>query len=149
MLLRNQASNPRAVALYDNINFSDGKWHEEVGHTAVFHSFTNAAWVICDELPEDGFFQDMHDLSMPLKLEDVVLSRGIQGGDTFTHDISTFFIAEAIECLHHDAVTNNVFKQCRDRFPSFPVQHQLPPRETQFWQFAGITADEGTIEGIY
>ena len=149
MLLRNQASNPQAVAVYDNINFADRKRHEEVGHTAVFHSFTNAAWVVCDELPEDGLFQEMHDSSVPLKLEDIALSRGIQGGDSFARDVSTYFIAEAIERLHHDAVANNVFKQCRDRFPSFPVEHQLPPRKTQFWQFAGIAADEGIIEGTY
>ena len=116
MLLRNQASNPQAVAVYDNINFADRKRHEEVGHTAVFHSFTNAAWVVCDELPEDGLFQEMHDSSVPLKLEDIALSRGIQGGDSFARDVSTYFIAEAIERLHHDAVANNVFKQGRDQF---------------------------------
>lgn len=90
----------------------------------------------------------MHDPTKLLKLEDIVLSPGIKGQDNFSCDASTFFIAEAIQRLHVNPV-KQIFSRCLDRFPTFPEIHQLPARKSQFWQFAGIAADEGTIEGTY
>lgn len=138
----------QGYVVYDNINFADRTRHEEIGHRAQFHSFTNAAWVICNDIPEGGLTQDMHNPSHPLSIRDVMLSDGIQNTGSFDTDLSRFFIVEAIERLHGNAV-KNLFKNCADQKPQFPVIDRRPGTRTEFWQLAGITANEGTIEGTY
>ena len=91
----------------------------------------------------------MHDATVPLKVAHVLLSNGILNRGDEGARISRFFIAEAIQRLHTHAVNNSVFEGYQVQFPSFPVVEQVEPVKAQFWQLAGITADEGTIKGTY
>ena len=126
----------------------DRKRDEEAGHTAVYTSMTNAAHVVCEDIPCSGLTQSMHNPAVPLQLKDIVLSPGITGSDGVGERISASLIADAIRRLHPRAVAD-VFDSSADEYPEFPVIERLPAKKTQFWQFAGIPADEGTIEGTY
>ena len=135
--------------MYDNINFLDRKRDEEAGHAAVYRAMTNASYVICEDIPTTGLFQSMHNPTRPLQLEDVALSPGITGSDGIGVHISTSLIADAVKRVHGDAIASIFSGDEAAQYPSFPTVERLAPRRTQFWQFAGIPADEGTIEGTY
>ena len=144
-----RAHDPRAVVVYDNINFMDRKRHEDAGHTASYRAFTNAAFVVCDELPADGLTQDMHNPSIPLSLRDIATSPALTGGDDIGRRVSSSLIADAVQRLYPEGVKAVFDRDGDSSYPAFPVIEQLPPRVTQYWQFAGIPQDEGTIEGTY
>ena len=148
MLLRQNAQRTQGYLVYDNINFADRTRHEELGHRAKFHSFTNAAWMVCNEIPTAGLTQDMHNPSHPLDVADVMLSDGIQNCTDIGAKTSRFFIFEAVRRLHTESVLQ-IFEKHADQVPAFPVIQTIPPTKTEFWQLAGITANEGTIEGTY
>ena len=90
----------------------------------------------------------MRNLSVPLQLRDIVTAPGITGVDDIGPQASRSLIADAIKRLH-PAVSTLFAGDAAQLYPSFPSIERLPPRKTNFWQFAGITADEGTIEGTY
>jgi hypothetical protein len=147
-LLAQRARSPHGIVAYDNINFMDRKRDEDAGHTAVYRSFTNAMYVECKDLPTAGLTQDMHDPTVPLQLRDIVTGPGIAGVDDIGPQATRSLIADAIKRLH--PCVGSIFTADAARlYPAFPTIERLPPRKTQFWQFAGITADEGTIEGTY
>lgn len=104
-------------------------------------------YVLCEDLPPAGLTQCMHTPSIPLQLRDVVLSDGIRDTNGRGVVITQFLVADAIKRLHGGAVAA-VFSDST-LYPEFPVIDKLPSRKTKFWQFAGITANEGTIEGTY
>jgi hypothetical protein len=137
------------VVAYDNINFADTKRHEDAGHTSAFRSFTTAIHVKCDDIPSGGLTQDMHNPSVPLQLRDILTSPAITGTDEIGVKATRNLIADAVKRLHESAV-NSIFDQdTAGLYPSFPSIERLDPSVTKFWQFEGITADEGTIEGTY
>lgn len=103
-----RAYHPQAVVAYDNINFMDRKRHEQAGHTPVYRSFTNAVYVICEDIPATGLNASMHDPTIPLNPRDVILSPGITGSDGVGPKISRNLIADAVKRLHTSAV-NEVF----------------------------------------
>ena len=87
--------------------------------------------------------------TISLDFSDVILSDGILNLDRVGKKTSRFFIAEAIQRLHADAVNKSIFAGRSEKFPEFPAIEQLSVSKTQFWQLTGITADEGTITGAY
>ena len=126
----------------------DRKRDEDAGHKAEFRSFTNAMYVECEELPSSGLTQDMHDSTVPLRLRDIIAGPAISGIDDVGPRASRFLIVDAIKRLH--PVVSSMFAgDAAELYPAFPTIERLSPRKTRFWQFAGITADEGTIEGTY
>jgi len=126
----------------------DQKRDEDAGHATIYKSFTNAMYVECEDLPASGLTQDMRNSSVPLQLRDIVTAPGITGVDDIGPQASRSLIADAIKRLH-PAVSTLFAGDAAQLYPSFPSIERLPPRKTNFWQFAGITADEGTIEGTY
>ena len=112
-------------------------------------------YVISADLPEGGLTQDMHNQTVLLPLGDILCLLGILDTDNISTAITRNLIADAIKRLHPDAV-KHVFKdkdevdhRIGNSYPEFPTLERLPARKTEYWQFAGITADEGTIEGTY
>jgi hypothetical protein len=90
----------------------------------------------------------MHNPAVLLQLRDVVLSPGITRSDSVGGLILTSLIADAIKWLYLGAVAS-VFNRAVCEYPEFLVIKRLLAKKTRFWQFAGIPADEGTIEGTY
>ena len=91
----------------------------------------------------------MHNLRVPLQLRDILASPAITRTDEIGVKATRNLIADAVKRLHKSAV-NSAFDQDTARlYPSFPSIERLDPSVTKFWQFEGITADEGTIEGTY
>jgi hypothetical protein len=127
----------------------DRKREEEAGHEQAFRSFTNAMYVLCEDIPNTGLKQDIHDPTVPLRLKDVALSPGITGSDGEGSRISCSLIADAIKRLHPVPVAAVFAGDSASYYPEFPSVERLPARKTKYWMFAGITADEGTIEGTY
>lgn len=126
----------------------DRKRDEQAGHSVEYHALTNAAYVICDELPATGLNQDMHDPTVQLHIHDIVTSPGITNSDGLDGQISASLISDAIKRLHPEAV-KKVFQGQACDYPEFPRIHCLPAKPTRYRQFAGVSADEGTIEGTY
>ena len=126
----------------------DRKRDEDAGHTAVYKSFTNAMYVECEDLPASGLTQDMRNPTIPLRLRDIVTGPAITGVDDIGPQASRSLIANAIKRLH-PGVGSMFTGDAARLYPTFPTIERLPQRKTRFWQFAGITADEGTIEGTY
>jgi hypothetical protein len=86
--------------------------------------------------------------TVPLHLHDIVTGPAITGVDDVGPRATRSLIADAIKRLH--PCVNGLFTgDAAGWYPAFPSVERLPPRKTRFWQFAGITADEGTIEGTY
>jgi hypothetical protein len=108
-------------------------------------------YVECKDLPPSGLTQDMHDPTIPLRLQNIVTVRGpaITGVDDIGPQASRSLIADAIRRLHPGVVGSMFTGDAALLYPTFPVIDRLPARKTKFWQFAGITADERTIEGTY
>ncbi|KAF2024854.1 hypothetical protein EK21DRAFT_77790 [Setomelanomma holmii] len=91
----------------------------------------------------------MHNPSVPLRLRDIVTGPALAGTDDVGVQVSRSLIAEAIKRLHPSAISTIFSGDTATSYPQFPVVDRLRPQKTEFWQFAGITADEGTIEGTY
>jgi hypothetical protein len=119
----------------------DRKRDEDAGHMAVY--------VECEDLPPAGLTQSMHDSTVPLQLRDIVTGPAIAGGDDVGPQVSRSLIADAVRRLHPGVVGSIFTGDAADAYPTFPAIERLHPRKTKFWQFAGITANEGTIEGTY
>lgn len=69
------------MVAYENINFMNRKQHEQAGHTLVYRSFTNAVYVISENIPMTELNASKHDPTVPLNFREVVLSPGITGWD--------------------------------------------------------------------
>jgi len=146
--LRTIGQHKQICTVYDNINIQDRVRHEDVGHRAGRIDATNASVYLCDDIPLDGLRQDMHNPSIPLTLEDVTWSVGLEG-DASELAIAQSHIADAVKRIHQEAV-NAVFKNDPDRYPLFPLSEDcLSSTRTQYWQFAAVFENEGTIEGTY
>jgi hypothetical protein len=105
-------------------------------------------YVECEDLLLSSLTQDMHDVTVPLRLHDIITSPAITRVDDVGPRATRSLIADAIKRLH--PCVNSLFtSNAAASYPTFPAVERLPPRKTRFWQFAGITADEGTIEGTY
>ncbi|KAF1936288.1 hypothetical protein EJ02DRAFT_387630, partial [Clathrospora elynae] len=139
----------QAVVAYDNINFADRKRDEEAGHSVAFRSYTNAMQVICKDLPANGLTQDMHNPAIPLYLKDVVLGPGITDSDGIGVRITFSLIADAVKRLHPGPVSTILNSDAAGQYIDFPSVDRLTARKTEYRMFAGITADEGSIEGTY
>lgn len=106
-------------------------------------------YVECEDLPSSSLTQDMHNPTIPLHLRDIITGPAITSIDNIGPQVSRNLIANTIKRLHPTVVSNMFARDAARFYPNFPVIEQLPPQKTKFWQFAGITADEGTIEGTY
>ncbi|KAF1936991.1 hypothetical protein EJ02DRAFT_478313 [Clathrospora elynae] len=139
----------QAVVAYDNTNFADRKRDEEAGHSVAFRSYTNAMQVICKDLPENGLTQDMHNPAFPLFLKDVVLGPGITDSDGIGVRITSSLIADAVKRFRPGPVSTIFNGDAAGQYLGFPSVDWLTAHKMEYRMFAGITADEGSIEGTY
>jgi hypothetical protein len=144
--LKTLAHDPRAVVVYDNLNFKDVKRDEVVGHTAEMRSVTTAAVVYCPDIPPTGLQQSMHDPTIPLRVDDIFNSPGISGSE-HAPTITRALISDAIKKIHTSGVIK-VFMGS-DQYPKMPNIDRIKPEKTEFWQLAAIHENEGTIKGTY
>ncbi|KAN0074986.1 hypothetical protein V8E54_007597 [Elaphomyces granulatus] len=76
--IKELAKHPQAVVVYDNINFKDTKRDEHVGHKATMQAMTTACIIHCPFLPDNGLTQSMHDPTVQLDLDDIIIRRRIR-----------------------------------------------------------------------
>jgi len=90
----------------------------------------------------------MYDLTIPLRLKDILNTSIISGKDNGIRvNITRSLILDALKRIYTDSV-NTVFRDS-DCYPKMPHMHYLPVNKTTFWQFGAIFKDKGTIKGTY
>jgi hypothetical protein len=142
------ARNLQTIEVWDNLNIKQEVRHEDVGHRRSQLDITNASVCIHPEMPEAGLHQSMHNPAVPLSLEDVVFSEGMHGSP-IDEEITSSLIADAVRRLHPEAFKVMFASVNASRFPRFPQVEVLQPHKTEFWQYAAVFENEGTIEGTY
>jgi len=119
-----------------------------VGYTATIRAITTAAIVLYPKLPPSGLRQGMHDLTIPLRLKDILNAPSISGKDNrIGVNITQSLILDTLKRIYIDGV-NTIFRDS-NRYPKMLSMHCLSINKTMFWQFGAIFKDEGTIKGIY
>jgi len=111
-------------------------------------AITTAAIVLCPKLPPSGLRQGIYNLTIPLRLKDILNAPSISSEDNrIGVNIIRSLISDALKRIHTDGV-NTIFRDS-DRYPKMLSVHCLPVNKTIFWQFSAIFKDEGTIKGTY
>jgi len=109
---------------------------------------TTAAIVLCPKLLPLGLCQSMHDLTLLLRLEDILDAPSISSKDSRVRvNITQSLILDALKRIYTASV-NTVFRDS-DRYPKMLSMYCLTVNKTKFWQFGAIFKDKGTIKGIY
>jgi hypothetical protein len=92
------------MVVYDNFNFLDRD--QALGSSKnVMQNLTTSLLLRCDDYPDDGLTQSMHDPSHPLELMDIL--RGTLR-DAVSKQWSRFLIVDSIRKVHDEEI-NTVF----------------------------------------
>ncbi|KAG5294025.1 hypothetical protein I7I50_04623 [Histoplasma capsulatum G186AR] len=147
MKLRQLVKDPRAVIVYDNMNFKETVRDETIGHNDYMAAVTTAAVVISPAIPESGLTQIMHDSTRLLTLKEIIDAPGVAGNDYgLRKKITLCLISDAVRKVHDEGV-KKVFSTADALLPQMPVLDTLPVYRTRFQQLGAIFENEGTIAG--
>lgn len=142
------ASDPKTMVVYDNFNFLDRVRDQALGSSKnVMQNLTTSLLLRCEDYPDAGLTQSMHDPSHPLKLMDILQTRGAQR-DAISKQWSRFLIVDSI-CKVHGEEINAVFDGREHLLPAFPKIDVLRPKKTIAHNPGASFYNEGTIEGTY
>jgi len=90
----------------------------------------------------------MHNLTIPLRLKDILAAPSISSKDSrIGLNITRSLILDAIKRLYIAGI-NSIFRDS-NRYPKIPSMYCLNINQTKFWQFGAIFKDKGTIKGTY
>jgi hypothetical protein len=134
------------MVVYDNFNFLDRVRDQALGSSKnVMQNLTTSLLLRCEDYPDEGLTQSMHDPSHPLELMDI-----LQGTkrDAISKQWSRFLIVDSI-CKVHNEEINTVFDGRKHLLPTFPKIDLLKPRKTVAHNPGASFYNEGTIEGTY
>ena len=136
------------MVVYDNFNFLDRVRDQALGSSRnVMQNLTTSLLLHCEDYPNEGLTQSMHDPSHPLGLMEILLAPGTQRDDV-SKQWARFLIIDSIRKVHNEEI-NTIFKGREHLLPTFPKVDLLKPRKTVAHNPGASFYNEGTIEGTY
>ena len=116
------------MVVYDNFNFLDRVRDQALGSSRnVMQNLTTSLLLHCEDYPDEGLTQSMHDPSHPLGLMEILLAPGTQRDDV-SKQWARFLIIDSIRKVHNEEI-NTIFKGREHLLPTFPKVDLLKPRK--------------------
>jgi len=134
--------------VYDNFNYLKQAHHQVVGDTGAFYSYTTGKIMCGSCIPNGGLQQQMFHEKVPIHWQDVLEAPGNLYDDV-QEQISTSFIADAIQHAYPDAVQSIFHYDHKPEYPHMPIINVLKPAKTTHMTLEPILEDEDSISSNY
>jgi len=102
-----------------------------MGHIATIQAITTVAIILCPKLLPLGLHQSIHNLTLLLRLKDILDAPSISNKDNRVRvNITRSLISDALKRIHTAGI-NTIFRDS-DRYPKMPSMHCLTINKTKF-----------------
>lgn len=148
--IREQARNHQdhLIVCWDNFDYNKTVHHQSLREPNSHLCATTGKLSIGHNLPQGGLNASMFRPLKHLTCSHVVDTPGNGPDDLISCQIQRHWIAEAIRYAYPDLI-DELFKDCPEKWPQFPVVERLAPHTTEHYGLGPILANEGTIDGTY